>query len=289
MTFEEKQKIYIENLRQFNKRQDITKQQKEITISELATLYRQAYSNSDDILTKLRNIHTELSSSDEIVFLGELCRSELDEKIKNLLFIGSPEPTSAGSHSKISYVKNRYNDIAFEHFSHSVPNAKPDYASSFAESCENVFDGLCEFCILPIANSKDGRLMSFYSLLDRYELKICETVELDSEDSASTLRLARLSRACREQKSKNSRNQKYVFEFSIIAEDTDFFATLFEAAKQSDATLISIDSLPMEYASHMQKFYFSFSLPPQNALTFRLFVALKHQTYTPIGIYKETI
>lgn len=287
MTLEEKQRIYIDNLRQLSKRQSINDQQRKNTISELASLYRDSYSSTDKALEGLKSISTSLSASDEIIFLHEICRSELGEQIKNLLFIGSTEPTSAGSHSKISYVKNRYNDIAFEHFSRSVPNAKPDYASSFAESCENVFDGLCEFCILPLANSKDGRLMSFYNLLDRYELKICEIIELDSEDSASTLRIARISRACRDQRGKIQRNQKYIFEFSIINESTDFLASLFEAARQSNARLISIDSLPTEYASNMQKFFLSFSIPQQNASSFRLFVALNHQTYTPIGIYKE--
>ena len=287
MTFEEKQKIYLDNLRQLSKRQSINDQQRKITISELASLYRDAYSSSDDALERLKSIGTVLSASDEIIFLHEICRSELSEQIKNLLFIGSTEPTSAGSHSKISYVKNRYNDIAFEHFLRSVPNAKPDYASSFVESCENVFDGLCEFSILPLANSRDGRLMSFYNLLDRYDLKICEIIEVDSEDSASTLSIARVSRACRDQRGKIQKNQKHIFEFSIISESTDFLSHLFEAAKQANARLISIDSLPTEYASNMQKFFLSFSLPQQNVLSFRLFVALNHQTYTPIGIYKE--
>ena len=287
MTFEEKQRIHIDNLRQLNKRRSINDQQRKITIFELASLYCDTYSDAEGAFEKLQNISASLSASDEIIFLNELCHSELGEKIKDMLFIGSSEPTSAGSHSKISYVKNRYNDIAFEHFSHSVQNAKPDYASSFSESCESVLDGLCEFCILPIGNSRDGRLMSFYNLLDRYELKICEVIELDSEDSASTIRIARVSRACRDQKGRPQKNQKYIFEFSIIDESTDFLGSLFEAARQSNASLTSIDSLPIEYASSIQKFFLSFSIPQQSALAFRLFVALNHQTYTPIGIYKE--
>ena len=287
MTFEEKQRIYIDNLRQLAKRQGVNDQQRRNVIAELASLYCEEYSSADDALEGLASISTPLSASDEIIFLNEICHSELGEKIKGLLFIGSTDPTSAGSHSKISYVKNKYNDIAFEHFLRSVQNATPDYASSFAESCENVLDGLCEFCILPLSSSRDGRLMSFYNLLERYELKICEMIELDNEDSASTLRLARVSRACRDQRGKAQKNQKYIFEFSITNESTDFLASLFEAARQSNARLISIDSLPTEYASNIQKFFFSFSIPQQNALAFRLFVALNHQSYTPIGLYKE--
>jgi hypothetical protein len=154
VNFEKKKSIYVENLRELDKRLNIAKQQKEITLYELAKLYCEAYSDTDDILTSLQATIPTLSTSDKIIFLSELCRTELNDKIKNLLFIGSSEPTLAGAHSKISYVKNRYNDLAFEHFSHSVANAKPDYALSFTECCENVFDGRCEFCILPIMTIK---------------------------------------------------------------------------------------------------------------------------------------
>lgn len=288
MTSEQKQSILAKNLCEFNKKQIIASRQKELTVLELARLYCDIYTKTDDILNALRDLDVELSASDEILFFSELCRSELAPKIKEQLFIGSSEPTLAGAHSKISYLKNKYNDMAFEHFSHSVANAKPDYASSFTECCENVLDGRCEFCILPIMNSSDGRLMSFYSLLDRYELKICETVNFDAENSISSIRYARVSRACKEQKERTQKNKRYIFEFSVIDEGTELFAPLFEAASKASAKLICIDSLPIEYTSNMQKFYFSFSLPQSSALAFRLFVALKHPTYTPIGIYKET-
>ncbi|MBE6533590.1 MAG: hypothetical protein E7678_01280 [Ruminococcaceae bacterium] len=288
MTVEKKQRILISNLREFCKRENLAKQQKKLTVSELAKLYCDIHSNTDDILKSLNEITLELSASDKIIFLSELCHLELSTKIKNMLFIGSAEPTSAGAHSKISYLKNKYNDEAFEHFSHSIANAKPDYASSFNECCENVFDGRCEYCILPIMNSRDGRLMSFYTLLDRYELKICDIIDIDGENTSSTFRHALISRSCKENQKKIQKNQKYVFEFSIISDTTDFFAPLLEAANQISATLTCIDSIPTEYAPHVHKFFISFSIPSQNALAFRLFVSLIKQTYVPLGIYKET-
>ena len=287
-SFEKREDILIQNLGEFAKKQNLAKQQKELTVLELARLYCEHYKSIDGILDALKKIGSELSVSELIVFLSEICHSELAENIKAMLFIGSTDPTTAGAHSKISYSRNKYNDAAFEHFSRFVANAKPDYASSFAECCESVYDGRCEFCILPIMNSSDGRLMSFYSLLDRYELKICETVDIDGDDTTSSFRHALVGRSCREQRNRISKNQRWVFEFSIIEENTDFLAPLFEAASKSEARLICVDSTPVEYAPDMQKFFFSFSLPTQNAIAFRLFVALKHQTHTPIGIYKET-
>ena len=288
MTFESKKAILLKNLYTLNQRQNSTNEQKLLTISDISRLYCESFTNDSDILKELISISEMLSTKDEIIFLSELCRSEHRKKIKEQLFIGSTEATLAGAHSKISFVKNKYNNIAFEHFSHSVVNSKAEYASSFSESCESVFDGRCEFCILPIMNSTDGRLMSFYNLLDRYELKICEITDIDSESSYSVLRYARVGRACKEVRERAQKNQRYIFEFLITAEDTCLFASLFEAANHIGATLTSIDSLPVEYASNVQKFFFSFSLPSENALAFRLFVALNHPSYTPLGIYKET-
>ena len=288
MTFEENQRILAKNLEEFKKRQSISRRQGEITAIELARLYCDNFNDTDDIFSSLRSLCNNLSATEEILFLSELCRSTQAQRIRDMLFIGSSEPTSAGAHSRISYLKNKYNDLAFEYFSHSVVNAKPDYASSFIECCESVFDGRCEFCILPIMNSNDGRLMSFYALLDRYDLKICEIVDIDNDSAPSMLRYARIGRASNEPKKRASKQQNYIFEFSVISESTDFFAPLFEAANALDARLICIDSLPVEYASNMQKFFFSFLIPTQSTLAFRLFINLKHQSYTPIGIYRET-
>lgn len=287
MTFEKKLQIFRENLREINIREDLTKRQKALTALEIAKECCDANAEADEIRKLLGELNESLSPKEELLFLSEILCSKKGANLKGLLFIGSTDPTPAGAHSKISYVKNRYNDEAFEHFSHSTPNVKPDYASSFKEAAENVFDGRCEFCILPIMNSEEGRLMSFYSLLDRYELKICETVDLDADDSSRTIRYARVGKACKEQKERFQSNQSYIFEFSITAASSDFLVPLFEAAKQSKATLVSIDSLPVEYTTDTQRFFFSFSIPQKSSAAFRLFVALKHQGYMPIGLYGE--
>ena len=288
MTDTKKEQILILNLQEFYKRENLVKQQKNITLSELARHYCETCSNADDILKSLKEITDLLSADDKMVFLSELCHSEFSAKLKDILFIGSAEPTSAGAHSKISYLKNKYNDTAFEYFSHSIANAKPDYASSFTECCENVFDGRCEYCILPLINSRDGRLLSFYSLLERYELKICGVIDIDSEDATSTIKHALIGRSCKELRKKIQKNQKYIFEFYITSDNTNFLSPLFEAANQVGATLTCIDSIPTEYAPHLQKFFISFSVSSHNLLSLRLFVALNHSAYTPLGIYKDT-
>ena len=287
MTLEEKQRILLENLQEFNARENLVKRQKEITATELARLRCEATPDIDALRELLYELSDSISASEEISLVANLLSSEMGGALKKAVAIGSSEPTPAGAHAKISYVKNKYNDEAFEHFSRSVTNAKAIFATSFKEAAENVFDGRCEFCILPIANSNEGRLMSFYSLLDRYELKICETVDLDIEDSSESVRYARVGRACKEPKMRSAEPQSYIFEFSITSASSDFFGPIFEAARLTDSRLLSVDSLPLEYSADSQRFFFSFSIPQKKATLFRLFTAFKNQSYTPLGLYAE--
>ena len=287
MTLEEKHEILLKNLQEFNAREDIVKSQKALTAIEIARLHCEAARDADALRDLLYDLSNELSANEEIALLVDLLSTEIGSTLKKSIVIGSSEPTPAGAHAKISYVKNKYNDEAFEHFSRSVTNAKAIFATSFKEAAENVFDGRCEFCILPIANSNEGRLMSFYSLLDRYELKICETVDLDIEGSSESVRYARVGKACKEPKIRSSQPQNHILEFSITSASSDFFSPLFEAAKLTDARLISVDSLPLEYSTDSQRFFFSFSIPQKKATIFRLFTALKNQSYTTLGLYAE--
>lgn len=284
MTTQEKQKILKKNLKDFQGRLEISKKQRALTITELATEIADC---EEGYLTALRDaLNGSLSPDEEAMLLSGVCCTDLGDRIRAMLFIGSSEPTQAGAHSKISFVKNKYNDTAFDEFSRTVINAKPDYASSFKESCESVYDGRCEFCILPLTNSSDGRLMSFYALIDRYELKICNYTDIE-DDISGNIMLALLSRSCKEPKDKKSADKRYIFEFSTNAESTEFISDLLLAAKTLDAELLSIDSIPLEYSLSAQRFFFTFSAYPRELLALRLFIALKNQSYTPIGLYQN--
>ena len=286
MTKQEKSKIHAENLAFLTKRQESLKAQKDLVINDMI----EAFCNEADSPKQLQELLypdlLELSAEDKISFCKAICNSRLKKELTSLLFIGSNEPTPAGSHSKISFVKNKYNELAFERFSRFVANAKPDYATSFKESCENVTNGFCEFCILPITSSEDGRLMSFFSLLDRYELKICAVTDIEDEDSSKTIRYACVGKSCPEPSKKNLK-EEIIFEFFAIDSTSDFLSLLILAAKEANAEIVNVDSFPVEYSTHLQKFFFSFRIPNQNALFFRLLVAINQSNYTPIGLYKE--
>ena len=289
MTNEEKIEILKKNLQILSARQTITNQQKNLTVKDLA----EAISIDRNCLKKLNEILSDdklnLSYEDKISFCRNMCNSNLQKEIHTLLIIGSDEPTPAGAHSKISFIKNKYNDLAFERFSRFVPHAKADYATSFKECCENVTDGVCEYCILPITSSTDGRFMSFYSLLDRYELKICAVTDIEDEEASKTVRYACVGKNCVDRFEKKNLKNDIIFEFYTIDTTADVLPLLLLCAKEASAEIVNIDSIPVEYSSRLQKFFFSFKIPSQNSLFFRLLTAITQENYVPIGIYKEIL
>ena len=65
---------------------------------------------------------------------------------------------------------------------------------NYTEICEAVSRDQAVFGILPIENSTNGRLSGFYSMLDRYDLKICAVCDVEDEVNESVTRFALVSR-----------------------------------------------------------------------------------------------
>lgn len=198
--------------------------------------------------------------------------------------LGMSESAQPGSHGKISYVRNKYNDVAFENFSLIIRNAKFSYAPSFASACEDVISGACEYAILPIENSSDGRLFGFYSLLDRYELHICAVTSLETnDDDASSIRFALVGRSAPRRIENDALCD---FEFSIARENGTRLAELLHAAYEFRATPKKTDTVSLEYDHDLYKHYLTFSVPCEEAYAFALYLSFEYPNYTPIGFYK---
>ena len=70
------------------------------------------------------------------------------------------EPERRGS---ISYFKGPSTDTAFDVFARKLPQPSIVYSHDFNSSCENVYYGKAEFCILPA-------ISGFYAAAEKYEL-----------------------------------------------------------------------------------------------------------------------
>ena len=282
--------ILTDNLNICKKREKCDTEQKSICLEEISSLLCDEYKNSDplSVMEKFRAINPDCSLEDSIFICSSLIsHPSFADAVRTSASVGHNEPTPPGSHSKVAYTKNKYNDEAFEIFSSEISGAKVHYTASMSDACEAVTEGSCEFCILPIRNILDGRLWGFYYMLDRYGLKIRATCNIDAIDGTSSTDYALIGRFCPEPAERHKNRTKLIYEFSILSENGDFLADILAAARACRSTLLFIDSRPVEYDVQLCRYVFSFQVEAENSLLFRTLIATRYESYSPIGLYYQ--
>ena len=287
MTDQKKLDILQSNLQEFNLRCKISREQRSLTLIEIARTLCDLYEGEElsRIVARYSEISSDASPSDRLILCRELLsRKRSSHELKRLTVIGDHEETPAGSHGKIAYTKNNFNDVAFEQLSSSINSPRAIYTASINGACEAVADGSCEFCILPIENSVDGKLFNFYSFLDRFELKICAVCDIES-DGDSNVRYALVGRSSLEPSGRFIKSTRYILEFFILGFGGETLDGIFEAARECGVELLSIDARPVPYDAQSKKFIMSFSVSSGDAMLFCSFLSLYYDSYSPIGLY----
>ena len=210
-----------------------------------------------------------------------LCRA-LAPRLPAPSVFESENTTLPGGHGRIGLVRNRYNENAYDTFSHMVTHAKPSYYSDFSAACEDVADGRCEFCILPVESTRDGRLFGFYAMLDRYELRICAACRSDIDELAEPVRFALVGKHPPDRLPKNA---LWILECSLASEADEFPAELPLDARIFDASTVRIDSLSVPYDDGRGRHFFTFRLPQGTASAFHFYLSSQYPRYAPIGLY----
>ncbi|MBE6596697.1 MAG: hypothetical protein E7641_03405 [Ruminococcaceae bacterium] len=278
------------NLSELRTRIDILKRQKAIIATCL----------SEDILT-IPEISLEekyglfseqleaLDVSDKLCF----CRA-LIKDLSNLEGLRSPLrdtdiPVPAGSHGKIAFIRNNYNDLALKKLSAAVPHSKSVQKSNFEDCCEAVASGECEFAVIPVENTSDGKMFGFYSLIDRYELRICAVCSIESDDLSKTVRYALVGRNfISDEVEKLCSKKPRTFEFSLLKSRLEEIDEIISAVSLCSSKVLRVSSVEHAYDSEMTKFYFSCSLSRATELdVLTVYLQLEHPQYDPIGIYRE--
>ena len=83
---------------------------------------------------------------------------------------------------KIAYVQNSYSDNAYLQFSKAIPTPRAAYFDSFSDVCEEVYNGICEYGILPVLHEREGKLFRFYDLLEKYDLRIVSACDVPTAE-----------------------------------------------------------------------------------------------------------
>ncbi|MBQ9779498.1 MAG: hypothetical protein IJW00_01000 [Clostridia bacterium] len=85
-------------------------------------------------------------------------------------------PTTA--EGRVAYMPGALADKAYIQFAEHISHCRAAGFHSFVDACEEVWNGLCEYCILPLESSAEGKLVSFSRLTVKYRLQIVAVCDI---------------------------------------------------------------------------------------------------------------
>lgn len=220
-----------------------------------------------------------LGISERVDICRRLCRMMLQSGISpaGLLVPSAPD----GGISKIGYVSNNFTEEAFSAFAASYPGSDAKVYNSFSDMCEDTGSGGCCACILPVENTADGKLPGFYSLIDRFDLKITLQCDIFSDDDSRRTRYALLRRAL--VLPPGDEDDLYL-EISFTNQQPAEAHEIFYAAGLFGLKLYRADSLPLRYSET------SFIINPifrgsfEDIQNFAVYLGFIRLQYTPVGL-----
>lgn len=299
--------VIAENLQELTARTDFVGEQEIAHLRELAIEIAQSGDLSDMLsslpyyrisaaapLASLSTNNKELLLRSRNLFEARqcmiLCKALYDElhnreSILTALFPDAEEiaPHAAG---RIVYQKSSYTDDAYLAFATLVPHARAAYAHSFHAACEEVFNGHCEYCILPIENAVEGELVGFSKLILQYELKIAATCDIAGADASRKTRFALLRRNILPFFAVDTEKNGF-FRLSIPAQIPTQMADVLSAASFFGITFVSANTLPTDKEGAMACYNLTFDIRGGDLYPFLLYLATVAPQYIPIGIYSH--
>ncbi|MBR0442912.1 MAG: hypothetical protein IIX15_01090 [Clostridia bacterium] len=255
---------------------------------------------------QLAALYRQMSTAEHIRFYRELSSMITGTSPQNIAHIvtqilGQAEPIKPTAHGRIVYQHSIYTDEAFLHFSRVLPTAKACYSDSFTGVCEQVFDGECEYCILPLENTQDGKLVRFYGLIEKYELKIALTCKVTTSDNRHSTVFGLCRRGLAWPKL-FVRDKSVLFEFMFWQENEHLsLSNLLHAAECASLSLVRADCLPRSDDEILIGAGYPFDLcfevtpsktssaspPESDLLAFLMYLSVHSPTYLSLGIYQH--
>ena len=200
-------------------------------------------------------------------------------------FFPYQEEVSVTAFQRVIYPKSSYADAAYLKFSSLMAVPRATYAHSFLSACEEVYNGICEFCILPIENSSEGQLNSFLRLIKKYELRIAATCLVSGANRTGNTRFALLRKNVTPLL--NPEKTPEYLEFAVPMEESVSISDLLLAARLCDLQLVRLDALPQAEDSPTAYTRFTFSTANGDLQAFLLFLSMDIPHYDPIGLYSH--
>lgn len=280
------------SLAELDAREDRIKKQRIAEIRELAVTLKLRGTRITDLpavmpTVGIDNASPERRALEHAVFCREFLGNGSNDVEKRGVLFPSPldtQPDVSGE-KKLLYVPGEYSDRALEHFATVIPDLTVEGAQSYGAICEEIYSEGCDYGIFPIRSSAGGRLSGFYSLIDRYELKIAAACRVHGEDgNSTTLALVGKSLAYPDR----SLGDPSRLEFFVSLENDRSLREILSAAAYCGMELLGIDTFEFSSLNDRLTFCPIFSIDKADTETFLLYMATDFPQYIPIGIYKTS-
>lgn len=299
--------VIAENLQELTERADLLGEQEIAHLRELAIEIAQGDDLSDLLsslpyyritptapLTNILTNNREQLSRSRMLLESRQCMllcGALYEELCNrepLLPALFPDAEEVAPHAvgRIVYQRNSYTDDAYLAFATLVPDARAAYAHSFHAACEDVFNGHCEYCILPIENAVEGELISFAKLIAQFDLKIAATCDIAGADASRKTRFALLRRNMLPILTPDTEKNGF-FRLSIPSQSAALMAEVLSAANFFGLTFLFANTLPIDKEGAMAYFNLTFDIRGGDLYPFLLYLTTVVPQYVPIGIYSQ--
>ena len=184
---------------------------------------------------------------------------------------------------RIIYQKSGYADSAHLRFSSLFNATHTTYTHGFISACEDVYNGLCDYCILPLESSSEGLLRSFFKLILKYDLKIAATCDVSEKGDERITRFALLRRAILPVLHAPMSNMNFELAFPL-ASSRDI-TNLLSAASFFDIDILSVGTMPSDEDSCHPLVHAVFSLTHGDLEAFLTSLSMENPQYIPLGLY----
>ena len=189
-------------------------------------------------------------------------------------------PNTSGD-KKVSFVRGNQSGRAFERFARFVPGVLAEYEEDFKSACEAVACGESTYAIVPVENSLDGRLNSFYRLIEKYALSIVLSADIVSDDGESSTRFALVYKNFEIINLRGS----HMFECRITFGHQRELGNIILTADYFGAEICKIYSLPLSSGGRENSFGIIFGIDGADLAGFFCYLLLEYPQFSSVGIY----
>lgn len=200
------------------------------------------------------------------------------------LIVGEIAEIPSGRDRRVAFLRNRQASRAFERFAKYLGGVSAVYEDNFQNACESVYTGETTYAIIPTASTSDGRLNSFYRQMEKYDLNIVLSCDIDSDDGENSTTFALVYR-----------DRLYIetegvplYECKITLDRQTDIADIADAAAYFGATMESAEALPLMFSGRANAFGMIFGLKNADVGGFFTYLALEYPQTAAVGIYDRT-